>query len=410
MKQLTTIFLFLFIFSESILSCTLCSTTTPINVKIHKDASKDSTTFNIEWIFDEFFTKQIMESYSEKDTYEMNLEEVKNNIEEYIIENNYLAFIKNNKNELKKINSALSSSLEIKSNKFIYKFSFLVYHNDIEDSKLDIKFMDTGNFFSFSIDQSNNEQNATIEKVPEVNSFIDTLSKILKNFSTTIKELLKEINKSNSPKAYIWLLLFSFGYGVIHAIGPGHGKSLISSYFLRENTSYMKAFSMSSLIGIVHAFSAFILTFIIYYGVNSFFGNYLNNIETTATKISAAIIIFIALILIYKKIIKQRHAHSCECSSCKTNSLDVGVILAAGIVPCAGTVTIFIYTMSLDLYFIGFLSAIFMSLGMSLIIYITALLSIKVRNKSSSNTTLMKFFEYGSLVFILFLGVILFVA
>ena len=27
----------------------------------------------------------------------------------------------------------------------------------------------------------------------------------------------------------VWFLLFSFLYGIIHAIGPGNGKSLISS-------------------------------------------------------------------------------------------------------------------------------------------------------------------------------------
>jgi len=51
-----------------------------------------------------------------------------------------------------------------------------------------------------------------------------------------------------------------------------------------------------------------------------------------------------------------------------------------------------------------------MSLGMSVIIYITALLSIKIRDKSSSNTKLLKVLEYGSLVFILALGIILFIA
>jgi len=35
------------------------------------------------------------------------------------------------------------------------------------------------------------------------------------------------------------------------------------------------------------------------------------------------------------------------------------------------------------------------------------LLSIKIRDKASSNTKLIKFFEYASLIFILSLGIIL---
>lgn len=101
---------------------------------------------------------------------------------------------------------------------------------------------------------------------------------------------------------------------------------------------------------------------------------------------------------------------SCGCNSCKTTSTDLGVILAAGIVPCAGTVTIFIFTMSMGLYFVGFLSAIFMSLGMSLIIFIMAYISIKVRNNTNKNHKIKKVLEYGSLVFILLLGFVLLIS
>lgn len=95
------------------------------------------------------------------------------------------------------------------------------------------------------------------------------------------------------------------------------------------------------------------------------------------------------------------------CSACNTKSEDLGVILAAGVVPCPKTVTIFIFTFGLGIYYVGFLSAIFMSLGMSLVIFITAYLSIHVRKKSSSNSVLKKVLEYGSLLFILCLGLFL---
>ncbi|MEA1915017.1 MAG: FeoB-associated Cys-rich membrane protein, partial [Campylobacterota bacterium] len=287
------------------------------------------------------------------------------------------------------------------SDRFIYKYSFNTNITQEQNNNLDIKFKDKENYFLFNF----NQQNLLDKSQVKSNEFIELLSKILKNFTNNIKGLLDELDKSNSFQAYIWLLFFSFAYGVIHAIGPGHGKSLISSYFLAQDSSHLKALGMASLIGVVHTFSAFILTFVIYYSVNSFLGSYFDDVEAITTKISAIIIIAIALFLIYKKI--EKHKSNCGCGGCKTHSTDIGVILSAGIVPCAGTVTIFIYTMSLNLYFIGFLSAVFMSLGMSLIIYITALLSIKIRDKASSNTTLIKFFEYGSLVFILSLGVIL---
>ena len=405
MKWSIKIILLLSILNEMLFACTTCGTQigVNVNVKVDKSMTKQHTTFNVRWIFDKSFTKTIISSYSKKYDNKSILQDVKKIFESDISKNNYLTVLTYDVNKTYNINKILTSSLDLKDNRFVYKYSFKTNITKEQNNDLSIDFIDDKNFILFKF----NQQNIIDKTQPESNEFIESLSKILKKFTKNIKELLDDIDKSNSLQSYIWLLLFSFGYGIIHAIGPGHGKSLISSYFLGEKSSRLKALSMAGLIGVVHTFSAFILTFVIYYSVSTFLGNYFNDAEAIATKISAVIIILIALFLIYKKILKHKHQSSCECSGCKTHSTDIGVVLAAGIVPCAGTVTIFIYTMSLNLYFIGFLSAVFMSLGMSLIIYITALLSIKIRDKASSNTTLLKLFEYGSLVFILSLGVIL---
>ncbi|HIO90941.1 MAG TPA: hypothetical protein EYG69_04130 [Campylobacterales bacterium] len=122
-----------------------------------------------------------------------------------------------------------------------------------------------------------------------------------------------------------------------------------------------------------------------------------------------------AVYLLFKKIkahkVHHTHEHtSCGCGSCSTKSTDIGVILGAGLVPCPGTVTIFIFCLSLDMVFIGFLSAVFMSIGMSIIIFIVAILSIKARKETHQNEKLIKFFEYASLFFILGLGLVLLIS
>jgi len=404
MRQLAKI-LMLFMLSNGILSaCALCNMTTPtVYVETNTTTVDQNITVNVKWTFTEPFTIQTMNSYPAKFDIRFKLQEIKKSLENYLDENNYLAVITYDTNKTYKIDKLLDSSLSIVSDVFVYKFSFNTDITEEQKKNLFIDFIDMNHYFTFVFSQP-----GIIDEPQEPQSeFIKSLSKLLQDLTQGIKELLDEVEKSTSAMAYIWLFLFSFGYGVIHAAGPGHGKSLISSYFISEKSSHLKALSMASTIGVVHTFSAFILTFVIYYSVNSFLGSYFNDVETVATKMSAIIIIAIALFLIYKKISKHKHQHSCGCSGCKTHSTDIGVILGAGLVPCAGTVTIFIYTMSLNLYFIGFLSAIFMSFGMSLVIYITALLSIKIRDKASSNIKLIKFFEYASLAFILSLGIIL---
>ena len=83
-------------------------------------------------------------------------------------------------------------------------------------------------------------------------------------------------------------------------------------------------------------------------------------------------------------------------------------MLSAGLVPCPGTITIFLFSITLELYFIGFLSAIFMSLGMGFVIAITALISTKAR-KSSKNrfANVFKFLDFGAVCIIIVLGSVL---
>ena len=263
-----------------------------------------------------------------------------------------------------------------------------------------------------------------IEKEPSLQA------NILQESIVKIKSLFESIKDESNPLAFIFLLFFAYIYGLVHALGPGHGKTLVASYFLSNERSYSKALFVSLAIGIVHTFSAFILTLVIYFFVNTFLATFLNDTVYYTTKISALIIISIALYLLYTKYkaykqLKEAstqptfnfstapHISSCACNSCKVekNSTDMALIISAGIIPCPGTTTIFIFALSLGLYSVGFLSAFVMSLGMSTIIFFSALLSVAIRKKTSDeNSKLKKYLEYGSLFIILVLGVFLLLA
>lgn len=466
MKQFFKIFLLLGLFFTTSYSCSLCKVTIPkVNVKAYIIANEINTTFDITWKFSKEYMKTLlMYDINENGKLDENEQkEIQDTLIEYIKELNYITNIIYNK---KDINFILNNThtINISKQNFLFKEGEMYYNYIFDlnfkiekDNKLYISFYDLYGNFVFNLDdillKNYNgvsiispyssysyyyfyqkditkletkpilikekkeiiDTHKIIEEPKDENNnkdFTDILSSKLEEIKVSIEELLNDIKENNSIGSYIWLLLFSFLYGIVHAMGPGHGKSLISAYFMAEDRNYIKAINMSLLIGIVHTFSAFILTLVIYYILGVMFANTGTDIEQIATKISAIIIISIALYMIYKKLPKKdkiSHKSSCSCSGCKTHSTDAGVILAAGIIPCPGTVTIFIFTMSLGIYFVGFLSAIFMSLGMSLIIFISAFLTIKIKQQTNTNNNIKKIFEYGSLLFILFLGIILLV-
>ena len=481
MKSL--IFLFV-LFQNFLFACAICVAEVPqvlVNVDVY--AQKETTKFDITWNFHkEFMDSLVQYDLNENGIYENAEQEmIKESLIDYLDRFHYLTDIQYKHQKqltdakyIQKITPTVSELIMTKT-EMSYHYTFELPKILKNNYKLYVGFYDEGGNFDFILQNivlhnyphlySLNKQfiNATItfndpniktkknqiikkvenikfekidkdiveEKQPQDEDIIslEILKENLTKLKEQIKDILKKIKNTNDILSYIWLLFFSFLYGIIHAIGPGHGKSLVSSYFLNQNKSYLKAFSISSLIAVVHTFSAFILTFFIYKSVGFIFNSTVTNVELIATKVSAGIIILIALYLIYKKIknskqkilfqkndqkfslrtpqVKHIESLSCECNSCKTTSTDIGVILAAGIIPCPGTITIFLFTFGLGIYFVGFLSALFMSLGMSLIIFLTAILSVKIRNSTTQNTILIKILEYSSLGFILFLGVFL---
>ncbi|WP_373005044.1 DUF1007 family protein [Sulfurimonas sp.] len=471
MKKL--IFIYILLFQTSLYSCATCQLMVPsaevsLELRVNK---KQLTNIDIEWKFSDLYSKELVKQYDKNQNDKLDEKEldiILNAKLNYLIPKEMLTKINySNDTEIDSLNikanyenfdlkmeggllvfrynSNLKLNIEDKSTlSFVFEddegfFDFVSSSLNINDSELyhneNLYLFTATVFFSYtSLDKQEKptevvkEQNQTIPQevqTPEVVEDSSMQENLLKSSIVKIKGLFEDIKDEQNPFTYIFLLFFAYIYGVVHALGPGHGKTLVGSYFLSNDRSYSKALFISLAIGVVHTFSAFLLTLIIYFIVDTFLAKFLDESIYYTTKISALIIIAIALYLLYQKYKVYKkfknaqplygfstdpHVPTCACSSCTVdnNSTDMALIISAGIIPCPGTVTIFIFSLSLGLYYAGFLSALVMSLGMSTIIFFSAILSVLVRKKTSkTNSNLKMYLEYGSLFIILTLGFIL---
>ncbi|MBD3806112.1 DUF1007 family protein [Sulfuricurvum sp.] len=281
-----------------------------------------------------------------------------------------------------------------------------VYLNPPHSAKLDIK------LFTPKVSQGN-EGKLTITIRPNPIALNSPLGGNAQNrsngsgFSQSLRTLTEKIHgalieaKEHPSIGTIGaILLFSLLYGILHAAGPGHGKTLVAGYFTTNDRSYLRAVSIALLIAATHVISALVTSFILYQFIHTMFSQTLQDVALYTTRISGLIILIIALYLARQKWLYYRpkppvicfnatapHASSCGCHSCKTtaNSTDLGLILCAGIVPCPGTVVVFLFAFSMGIIGLGVLSAIVMSVGMGLTIALMAAMSTAVRRKSASN-------------------------
>jgi nickel/cobalt exporter len=463
MKRIIYLILILLSLSE-LQACALCRADRPIlTVDTNITALSNKTHFRVKWNFHPLFLSQMLLTYDDNKNGKLDPPEqklIRKALEDYIRQYNYLTRISYAPFDARQSKSItikpVKTEFYIDKNRMYYLFDFdadfiLNHGHTLElisfdklgnfgfinrdtvlknyKEKYKMKVLSNEILITFGDPDKPAAEDASMDSVhdslpssTQSVGLLGILSQKLTTYKLKLKNLLVGIKKSGSLSSYFWLLLFSFVYGLLHALGPGHGKSLVSSYFLSGHRSTNSALYISLLIGLVHTFSAFFLTVFVYYMMSFIFNSFLNDVEFYAGKVSAIIIILIALYLINKKYRfhhkaigaedsagKDDHHHhsSCACGACQSKSEDLGVILSAGIVPCPGTVTIFIFTFGLGIYFIGFLSAIFMSLGMSLVIFLSAYLSQSIRRKSVPNTKVLKALENGSLLFILSLGLFL---
>ena len=183
---------------------------------------------------------------------------------------------------------------------------------------------------------------------------------------STYFELLEE--GSWVPVASI--LAFSLAYGIIHALGTGHGKALISGYLLANPTlKTSHVLRMGFFIALVHALSALVLTLGATYAIEVSASKLLRDVSVPMVQISGGLIVLMGCWLLYE-VATSRSKKEVQVDAKK----EASVIILSGIVPCPGVMTLSFFAITLGEFSLGIISALFMSLGMGLTISAVGLL------------------------------------
>jgi len=217
-----------------------------------------------------------------------------------------------------------------------------------------------------------------------------------------------DLLEDGDSSVFLLILIISFLYGLIHALGPGHGKMVISSYFLANNSNKYDAFKAGFLTSIVHTLSALLVTGTLYLFFQDTISTYFKSLNQNMYKVSAVFIILIALFLLYELLTEKNKIESIEPIS---NKRLFTVSFSIGIVPCPGVMSIVLYSMIIGYFYLGILSAITMSIGMGITISVSAIFaaSLKKNNKFSKYKSIMMTFSYIGIFVLISIGVLLLV-
>lgn len=478
-------YLFILLFLKGILfGCSLCSIYSPkthvsTQIKADKEYIK---TLKVTWSFPSEFTKELLKIYDlnlDATFDEKELKLIENALIDYLEPKNFLTTISydNKINEKSLPFEVKNYRLNLKDYALSFEYNVDLNYKIYDKNILYIKIVDKEEYFSiifedikqllyipykvskqtnineviFTIDapdlkvqedkkeeiiQENKEvikEEKIVEKQKEEQLVKE--ENLLEKFNQTIKEYLVKIQKGEDKFALIFLLMASFIYGIIHSLGPGHGKALAFSYFSSFKSSYFEAFLISLGTAFVHIIGAFVLVMFSVFVLQSVMNRFMQDSILYITNFSALIIMFLALYILYRKLTKK--SNSCFCCvplnqarfdikpnknlnfvktaqqspvliKSRSKKQDLLFVLSAGIIPCPGTVLLFVYAFLLETYFAVILASISISLGMAVVIFASSFLGVSIHKVSQKSKKLVNILEIVSPIFMFILALLLF--
>jgi nickel/cobalt transporter (NicO) family protein len=241
---------------------------------------------------------------------------------------------------------------------------------------------------------SSSDRNEKSERVssPSATSIIwFKFLKTQRDLNQKITHYLNEVKKGESS-FIVWLVFaFAFLYGILHSIGPGHGKLIILSYFTAHEAKWPSAIIMGFQIAFIHGLSAIVLVLSVKNIAKYILMSSASQEMLILTLISYGAIMLVGVFLLretYKSSKKQvvENIKGTE----KFNKSQWLLALSIGLIPCTGALLILFYAMAKQMLFIGIVSVFFMTLGMAVTLSTIGSVYIMARRKISYFTVSKK--------------------
>lgn len=212
-----------------------------------------------------------------------------------------------------------------------------------------------------------------------------TITAVQKELRQKLSELGRDIADNPGGESF-WLFMgLSFFYGVVHALGPGHGKAVVFSYFLGKRGSVTRGFAMGHLLSFVHAFSAVVLVFVLQWFMgrpdSQGFDEAGGVLQHVSYGLVAAIGLFMLVHALYETVSGRQAARVCCASAPQAGYGGIAAVsLLAGLVPCPGAALVLAFALSLGLPWTGLFAVLALAVGMGLTTSLFGVLSIVSRS------------------------------
>ncbi len=280
-----------------------------------------------------------------------------------------------------------------------------------------------------SKDDSKTDQEQFVKRIhyPKIfQRFMNVIASVQHSLNNRLSELTRTIKEERDAGAFLILIGISILYGIIHALGPGHGKTIMVSYALANPLKLKNGILIGVSVAFLHALSAIVFVSVVYLILEmSYFASF-DSQKRIISLVSYGLVSLLGVFLLVRASIgihKRRNTESGPAHNIKktgnTKAFELlTVALLIGLVPCEGALFVLIFSISMDIYHIGILLVLVIGFGMAITIGTTGVIAVGLRKSLLGVSSrrrkvaylLESIFEVGGGVLVLILGSMLFLA
>jgi ABC-type nickel/cobalt efflux system permease component RcnA len=184
------------------------------------------------------------------------------------------------------------------------------------------------------------------------------------------------------------IFIISLGYSLLHTAGPGHGKLILSTFFLTsdERRKRSDAALAGAIVSLTHIGTAFVLSLIIYLLLNTLSMSTQRDMATMSKRIGGILVMITGTAIFATTVFNDRLSRLGRRVARQRfrNISLVGISILSGIVPCPLAWFVLIFSISYGIYVYGIISIVGMAIGAAITVGTTGYLVLYAKHKAFS--------------------------
>jgi ABC-type nickel/cobalt efflux system permease component RcnA len=206
-----------------------------------------------------------------------------------------------------------------------------------------------------------------------------------RQLNQTLSRELRQLREGDMTRAGLTVAWIAFLYGVLHAIGPGHGKMVVSSLFVARDVRLGTAIGISGLVSLLQAVSSIAIVSVVALVLGRGGLDVLRDSRRVELVCYGLIVLIgvtmLAAVLrevwVHRRAAPSAHAPVAERETGRP--ISAWLVLVTGLTPCASAVIVLLFALGQGVYLAGVAAALVMAVGMGLTVSLVGLLAVAAR-------------------------------